>query len=419
MLEFSRNGNRSRHGAIYFGKRNRLAQAVVAECIEREGRFMEEIMNLVWSICEESWWVIPAHYGQYAQEGLPGSDAAYVDLFAAETGVLLAWTHYLLADELDKISPVLNERILEEIDERILTPNLEHDDYWWMGVNGRSLNNWTPWICSNWLATVLLCEKDAERKAKAAYKIMECLDRFLDPYPADGGCDEGPGYWGRAGASLFDCLELFDLGSSGKIDVWKNELVRNIGQYIYKVHIMDDYYINFADASAITRPAPTLIYRYGKKIKDEQMMAFGSWLAQRQKIFDGEIRDNLARKLATFQTLPEIEKTTPKEAFVSQSWFPDLEVLVCRSDDPQGKGFFLAAKGGHNAESHNHNDVGSFIIYYDGKPVIIDVGVETYTKKTFSSQRYEIWTMQSQYHNLPTINEAHAGARKKVCRRGD
>jgi hypothetical protein len=36
--------------------------------------------------------------------------------------------------------------------------------------------------------------------------------------------------------------------------------------------------------------------------------------------------------------------------------------------------------------------------------MLIDGGVETYTKKTFSRDRYSIWTMQSQYHNLPTIN---------------
>jgi hypothetical protein len=64
----------------------------------------------------------------------------------------------------------------------------------------------------------------------------------------------------------------------------------------------------------------------------------------------------------------------------------------------------VAAQGGHNAESHNHNDVGNFIVYYDGLPVLVDVGVETYTAKTFSSDRYSIWTMQSAYHNLPTIN---------------
>ena len=48
--------------------------------------------------------------------------------------------------------------------------------------------------------------------------------------------------------------------------------------------------------------------------------------------------------------------------------------------------------------------MGHFIVYYNGKPLIIDVGVETYTRKTFSPQRYEIWTMQSAYHSLPTID---------------
>jgi hypothetical protein len=78
--------------------------------------------------------------------------------------------------------------------------------------------------------------------------------------------------------------------------------------------------------------------------------------------------------------------------------------MAARSFQDSNRGFYVAAKGGHNAESHNHNDVGNFIVYADGYPAIIDVGVETYTAKTFSSRRYEIWTMQSAYHNLPTIN---------------
>jgi hypothetical protein len=43
-------------------------------------------------------------------------------------------------------------------------------------------------------------------------------------------------------------------------------------------------------------------------------------------------------------------------------------------------------------------------MYFNGKPCLIDLGRETYTAKTFSSERYEIWTMQSQFHNLPKIN---------------
>jgi len=89
--------------------------------------------------------------------------------------------------------------------------------------------------------------------------------------------------------------------------------------------------------------------------------------------------------------------------------------MVAREKEGSTKGLYLAAKGGHNAESHNHNDVGSCIIFVDGLPGVIDIGVETYTKKTFSSQRYEIWTMQSQYHNLPTINGKMQQPGREYC----
>jgi hypothetical protein len=36
--------------------------------------------------------------------------------------------------------------------------------------------------------------------------------------------------------------------------------------------------------------------------------------------------------------------------------------------------------------------------------MFVDAGVGTYTKKTFSSERYTIWSMCSEWHNLPVIN---------------
>ena len=44
------------------------------------------------------------------------------------------------------------------------------------------------------------------------------------------------------------------------------------------------------------------------------------------------------------------------------------------------------------------------MVYYDGLPLLIDVGSGTYTAKTFSSKRYDIWSNCSNYHNLPDIN---------------
>jgi hypothetical protein len=90
--------------------------------------------------------------------------------------------------------------------------------------------------------------------------------------------------------------------------------------------------------------------------------------------------------------------------------------MAAREKEGSDRGLYLAAKGGHNSESHNHNDVGEFIVYLDGKPVLVDAGVGTYTGKTFSAQRYEIWTMQSAYHNLPTVNgvQQHEGEELKA-----
>ena len=102
--------------------------------------------------------------------------------------------------------------------------------------------------------------------------------------------------------------------------------------------------------------------------------------------------------------LDEIENAPAANALISDFWLPDTEVAGARDKAGSTGGFFFAAKGGHNAESHNHNDLGTCVLYFDGKPCLIDIGRENYVAKTFSSRRYEIWTMQSQYHNLPKIN---------------
>lgn len=408
FLDFVRNGNRSRYEAISFGRRAKLAELVIAECIEAKGRFLDDILNGIWTICEETYWGVPAHIGaQQKGSGLPDVTEPTVDLFAAETGMLLAWTDCLLGDELDRISPRVRERIDNEVQRRILSVNLARDDFWWMGLQGQKVNNWNPWISSNWLTAALLLENDPGRRIQSISKILKCLDQFLNSYPKDGGCDEGPGYWDRAGASLYDCLELLYGASNGRLHIFEHPLVREIGRYIGRVHISGRYYINFADAAAKLNANASVIYRFGKSIRDQDMMGFGAFLAKQQNLGEDVIRGSfgwLGRVLPTLFLISELTNAPPKEPLTRDFWLPELQVMGARSFGGSAKGLYLAAKGGHNAESHNHNDVGNFIVYADGHPVLIDVGVEAYTAKTFSNRRYEIWTMQSAYHNLPTIN---------------
>jgi hypothetical protein len=408
FLEFVRTGNRTNYQRISNGRRVRLAELVVAECIEGKGRFLDDVMNGIWAICEETYWGVPAHVGaQKKGPGLPDVTEPTVDLFAAETGMLLAWTDYLLGKQLDGISPLITERIHCEVQRRILSVNLGRDDFWWMGFSGRMVNNWNPWICSNWLTAVLILENDPQRRIQSVHKILRCLDNFLNTYPRDGGCDEGPSYWNRAGGSLYDCLELLASASEGQINIFDDPLIKEIGRYIYRVYINEPYFINFADAAARLNPDASVIFRYGKSIGDSDMMGFGAFLARKQNLGKDSIRAGwgcLGRVLPTLFHLEELLETEPREMLLRDFWLPELQVMGARSLEGSTQSLYVAAKGGHNAESHNHNDVGNFIVYADGYPAIIDVGVETYTAKTFSSRRYEIWTMQSAFHNLPTIN---------------
>ncbi len=408
FLEYVRTGDRGRFQTTMFARRQQLATLVIAECIEGRGRFRDDIINGIWTICEESYWGVPAHVGmQRAGSGLPDVEEPTVDLFAAETASLLAWTSYLLHDSLEAVTPLITARIAHEVDRRVIGPNLARDDFWWMGLTPKRVNNWTPWICSNWLAAVLLLEKDTDIRARSVSKIMQCLDRFLDTYEDDGGCDEGPGYWGRAGASLFDCLELLDAATHGRIDVYTHPRVREIGRFIVRAHIAGPWYVNFADAAARLQPDAPTIFRYGRAIGDATMMGFGAHLAREQHLGEGILPGQfgvLGRVLPGLFVLQDLLKTTPSDACLRDSWFPGIQVMMARSVEGTADGFFLAAQGGHNDESHNHNDVGNFIVALDGAPLIIDIGVETYTAKTFSGQRYSIWTMQSEFHNVPTVN---------------
>lgn len=404
-LEYQRNGNRSHFEAAQFARRYKLRDLVLAECVAADGRFLEEIVNGVWLTCEETFWGLPAHLGaQRAGVGLADASEPIIDLFAAETSSLLAWLDYLLGPRLDSVSKLLRPRIYSEVNRRILAPGLAREDFGWMGLgpraaNARPPNNWNPWINSNWLASSLLLDPDESRRAKTVSKIMTSLDVFLNGYGDDGGCDEGPTYWTRAGASLLDCLELLHSASNGAIDIYSRPLIRNMGAYIYRVHIAGDYYLNFGDAPAKAKLSGALVFRYGQRTGDNDMRAFGSYLARRED--NGlDKPESLERGLPALFNLQQLRAQPPSEVLLEDVWLPDLQVMAARS----GTEFYVGAKGGTNARSHGHNDVGNFVLFVKGQPVLVDAGVGTYTAKTFSSHRYDIWTMQSAFHNVPTID---------------
>lgn len=391
----------------YFERIKALETLLYAEILEGEGRFIRDIANGVWVICEQTSWAQPAHLNvEIPGAGLPTRDHPILALLASETAATLAAAHYFVADELNAMNPQFGPRMREEVRHHILTPYLERTDYWWMAYEKPFTNNWNPWITSNYLLCALVFSESDEELAAYVVKAVDVLDHFLNVYPEDGGCEEGPAYWDHGSGRLLDCLRLLDQATNGFINIYDEPLVREMGNFMWYASIHTPWYVNFADALARYKPDASTLFRYGKAVGSENLMAFAATKPLKPYFSSSRSEYLFLRQLPNMFVRAELEAYDREFQAGDFVVLPDLETAYVRHSTDTGDGFYLAAKGGYNAESHNHNDVGSYIVFLDAEPLLIDVGVGTYTSKTFSEQRYEIWSMQSSYHNLPDINGA-------------
>lgn len=411
FMDFKRTGNRKNYEDIFFGRRYILNSCVLAECVENKGRFLDHIINGIFAICEESAWALPAHNSylrDHPQEILPDLTRPIIELFACETGETLAMVNYLLAPVLDAFSPFITKRIRSELRRRIIDPYL-HEHFWWMGNGSEPMCNWTPWCTQNVLLTAFLTEGlvTEEERITIFEKASESLDLFLKDYGEDGCCDEGAQYYRHAGLCLFGALDILNkITGNAFQEVMLTQKVKNIAAYISIVHVSGPRYFNFEDCSPMAGAAGVREYLFGKATDQKFLMDFaardfetsyeaGELLkdeSQQLNLYYRTQSVNMASEVLTYA------KTVDHVANAPDIFYPSVGIWIARDDT-----YALAVKAGDNDDSHNHNDVGSIILYKDGQPILADIGVETYTGKTFSPDRYEIWTMRSEYHNTPTI----------------
>ncbi len=405
---FVEDGNRAEYEAAYFGRRELLRVLLQGEIIQNQSRYIDKIIDVVWLMLEETSWIIPAH--NYNASSLLEADAGYmplpycydgthtfIDLFSAESAASLALVYYFLKDKIDeKVPYTVTDRMLYAINTRVLTPFMRMENMWWMGKTGKKPNNWNPWILSNILLCCACTVADTMHRNRITNKALQLLDIFIDGYAEDGGCNEGPHYWGEAAGGLFDVFELLTEMTGGNADVFSHPLVYNMFDYIRKVHMTGNYYTTFADGDPELYPdgIPNVL-RMAAKTNNTALYDFA---AQHTK----QIFPFYSKRGHGYRALKNVCTKLPAKSEYHASSFdclPNLQLAVWRKGD-----FCATIKGGHNAESHNHNDVGNCIILHNAKPIFIDIGAPTYTKDLFSSKRYEVFPTASEYHNLPIVN---------------
>ena len=409
-FEFYRNGARSPYQSAFSRAQSFFRTFALAEALERKGRFVDALDKSINFFCDLPSWVLPAHdYDGTVYDG----KALYSDLgsttAAGELAIAINLHENALPREtVERAKREIERRVLGVYEEAVATDKPQKG-MWWV----RTQNNWNAVCCAGTVAAALNIVESPERRAFfiAASEFFSERD-FLAGFTDDGYCSEGLGYWNYGFGNYIELGALVRVATKGKVDFFRFDKIKRVLDYAPNLEIDKENYAVFADCAMNARPS-ALYVGYLSRLKGYGYLDFearglgdafalGGLIQTTSFGYDREI------------VFADAKGTSEKYAPPIRTEFPDAGVWICRpSADASGKYFAIAFKGGHNAELHNHNDVGSYSLLLgsnatEGAPdfyVSRDPGGETYTARTFSSRRYEGQLLNSFGHPVPRIAE--------------
>ncbi len=403
---------------------------IVAELAEGKGRFMPQIINGIWFFANMPSWNSSGSdcRDRIRNRMLPNPEFHIIALTSAARGPMMAFALYFFKEELDKYDPSIATTVYKAIESHILDPYVDEYKYLhgheWLGfgryTHNHRVNNWNTYCNGHVILTYLLAERNQERLLKALAQCARSIDCYLDFNKFDGACDEGPSYWNMAGGKVFEYAKIMYECSGGRMNILEDEQVKRIMEWKSKNYVTDGYIVAFGDGEAHGNGDYRLYFRIGQTMNMPEMTDFG--ISMSADPVKQKFHNNIPIKTDIYRCLESLRYQNDFTAAQQQAlanaggdwnkmmlqlrekatsfWYPETEHAYLRTKN----GWFIGVKGGHNNESHNHNDVGSGVFFVENCPILIDPGVSTYGKNTFGENRYTNWHIQSQWHNAPVIN---------------
>lgn len=405
-LAYFRTGSRQPFANALNLRNRRLMLMSLAECLEDRGRFLDAILDEAWAICESALWVNPAH----SESQLPDPGDTFIDLSAAMTASGLAEIDYLLGD---RLHPGLRQRIRHEVHRRIIAPYLDRDDFRWMGGSdwGGPINNWLA-VCTGCIgAAALYLEDSAEFELDAVLnKTLIQMARYLGAFGEDAVSAEGVSYWEYGFFHFTAFADLLHRRTDGRIDLLADPYVQRVARSPLRLLLSPGHFVPFSDIVLDWRPKGALLNRLAERCEAPELRTLLPYSIS-------EITKDRPWPLSTSRALfwhhvPGTDQSDsvgqilpgPSPARLFSDFMASNQWLVARArpDDPAG--LVVAAKGGHNNEPHNHNDVGNFVIHWRGETLVAELGAGEYTSDYFREGRYAIINNRSRGHNVPLVN---------------
>ena len=359
----------------------------------------DRLLNWLWAVATDASWSLANHR---SRGDLPeiGSRQSSLDLNSCEMAAYLAEFLETMRPWVDAQSDTLAESLLTLIDERILSPFASGEPVWW--EEPARINNWIG-VCAG--SILAACESLAaqghprpDARARAVCDLRRYLDEaFTNPH---GECDEGVGYWSygwsgaAAGLSRLTAPEL-----EAALDM---DRFQAVADYPRRAHLYGNDFYASNDTPFRVLPwrafVPWLAAVNGNRWLAEWMDA-STEAPRAERLLGAALRtlDSLGRQHEPASPAP------PLAADVDACLLPDQQVGILRV--PTAAGEIVATfTGGHNAERHNHNDLGHFQIALAGSMIVPDIGAPwPYPVDFFGSGRYGYLAASSNGHNCPLI----------------
>ncbi|MFZ4695826.1 MAG: heparinase [Verrucomicrobiia bacterium] len=411
-LLYSRKGTRVEYEKPFRFRTERLASMAVAECVEDRGRFLAAIERELTTILEEKTWVAPAHDGSLANFR---GERIEVDLAASARAWALTTVEFWLGE---KLAPTTRAAIRSEIRRRVLDPYFEvlrsgnpRDGWWWMTGD----NNWNAVCHAGVLGAGFALLESREERARMLAGVEAGLPFFLNGFASDGYCFEGIGYWGYGFGAFVLLAETVREATRRQVNLYAADRVREIALYPPRLEILEGIYPTYADGTVGVRLSPWALDLIERRIGLGRPH-WKTWPISRSPLAFGFGGAPYVVGIVGFDER-EAEPPVPPTSWALRDFFPEATVLTVRPCPVSGSRFAASMAAGHNGVSHNHNDVGSFVVVEKGRALILDPGAEIYTRQTFGLNRYDGDFLSSWGHSVPLVDgslQATGGEAKGV-----
>lgn len=375
---FKEKGDRNAYQKVFFKRQHRLyAMAFMCLLYPENEEYLTLLQDTIWEICDLYVWALPAHI-----DNIEINNNTELDLDATSMGMALSIIQVLLGS---RLHPLINSRINAELDRRIIKPFMQKRWHWEYRAN-----NWTA-VCSGATGCVFMLNRP-ELFELVRDRLNENMQDYLRSYKDDGVCVEGAGYWSYGFGYFMEYARMQKEFTDGRYDLTASEKVKNISTFFQKLFLDKDVIVNYGDCGAGTSVSVPGGFMYGlKALYNEVELPKENLLSYQVHYFPF-----LLRAFIDFDPLFTSKDITADAEYYmgDQGWF----VKRCAK-------YGFAGRGGSNGESHNHNDVGSFILSIDNSQVLIDMGGRPYTRQYFEHPtRYTFVETSSRGHNVPIIN---------------